>query len=284
MWSIALIITDTKGQTVNAYWSLGLAILAILYGVLGLLTAKYWSWLKSEIGQSIIFISVGTIMWGIGQLGWTYYLFKYPNQEYQPQRILDVLFYSSIPLWFIGVLKLTKASGAKYGLKKTKGKLLVLVLSLVMTALSYYFIVEVARGGSEYFQQPFWEQFFGLGYSIGDAVIFTIALAIFGLSWKVLGGRFKKPITMILVGFGILYVADFVFSYLAGKEMYYNGDISDSLYLIAITVLSLAVCMLDPSTTKQLYTTPSIHEDSMTSNSENQTTNDVQATKVANDS
>lgn len=253
IFDLYLIITGTKGETLNAWWALIFAILTILYGVLGLITAKYWSWLRSKIGQSIFFISLGTIMWGIGQAAWSYYYFKYPNQEYQPQRILDVLYFSSIPLWFYGVLKLTKASGARYGLKKTKGKILVATLIPLMVLFSYYFLVIVARGGSAYFDQPAWEQFFDLGYSIGDAVIFTVALAIFGLSWKYLGGRFKTPIVVILIGFGLLYLADFVFSYVDGKDIYFNGDISDLLYLMAIITLTAATCMLDPSKAKPIY-------------------------------
>jgi len=243
----ALIFTNTRGQKLNIYWAAGLAVLSILYGIFGLVTAKHWSWLKSKVGQAVFFISLGIIMWGVGQAGWTYYAFKFPTQEYQPARILDILFFSSIPLWFYGVLKLTKATGAKYGLQKTSGKLLVLGLSIIMIVFSYYFLVIVARGGSSYFSQPLWEQFFGLGYSVGDTIIFTIAIAIFGLSWKYLGGRFKGPILTILVGFGILYFADFFFQFRSGKGDYYNGDISDILYFVAITTLCIALCMLDPS-------------------------------------
>lgn len=247
LFDMALIYTNTRGEKFNAWWAAGLSLFAIVCGVLGLITAKKWSWLKSKIGQSVFFISLGTIMWGIGQAGWTYYVFKYPYQEYQPARILDVLFYSSIPLWLYGILKLTKATGAKYGLKQLKGKLLVMGLIVVMSAFSYYFLVVVARGGTDYFNLPLWEQFFGLGYSIGDAVIFTIALAIFGLAWKYLGGRFKKPVIILLFGFGVMYLADFAFSYVVGREIYFNGDISDILYLIAISILSIGVCSLDPT-------------------------------------
>lgn len=246
-FDLALIISGTRGQTVNAYWAAGLALLAVLYGLIGLMMAKKWSWLKSHVGKAVASISLGNIMWGIGQAGWTFYLFKYPSQEYQAARILDVLFFSSIPLWFYGILKLTKASGAKYGLKKTTGKILVVLLIVLMTIFAYYILVVVARGGTAYFEQPLWEKFFDLGYSIGDTIILTIALAIFGLSWRYLGGRFKKPILTVLAGFGLMYVADFVFSYVSGKGTYYNGDISDILFLIALTVLSAALCLLDPS-------------------------------------
>ncbi|MEI6237191.1 MAG: hypothetical protein WCP03_01140 [Candidatus Saccharibacteria bacterium] len=245
---IALFLTNTKGQTPNYWWAAGLSLLAIVSGSLGLITAKNWSWLKSGVGQAVFFISLGTIIWGIGQAGWTYFLFKDPNIASPSSRLLDIFFMASIPLWFYGVLKLSQATGAKYGLKKLSGKLLALFLALIMAVASYYFLVIVARGGFNYFDgQSVFDIFVDLGYSIGEGLIFTLALVVFGLSWKFLGGRFKYPIIAILAGFGLLYFADFAFSYLDGQGKYFNGDISDFLFLVAFTVLGVGLCMLDPT-------------------------------------
>lgn len=232
-----------------------MAAIAILFGVFGMLTAKKWSWLKSGVGQGVFFISLGVVMWGLGQAGWTYYLLKYPGQEVVQSKIIDVLYFASIPLWTYGILKLSKATGAKFGLKSVKGKILVAALSLIMVAFSYYFLVVVARGGLSYFDgQSVWISFFDLGYAIGDAINLTIAIAIFGLSWRYLGGRFKGPIMIILASFGLIYLADFLFSYYDGNDMYYNGNAVDLLYLLTIATLGLALCMLDPS--KKVISTP----------------------------
>lgn len=244
---LAMFIAGSKENTINSWWGVGLAVVTIIYGILGLLTAGHWSWLKSYVGKGIFFISLGLIMWGVGQAGWMYYVFKDPLTQSPPSHLLDILYFSSIPLWTVGIYMLSKATGAKYALRKTKGKLMVLILSVVMIIFSYYFLVVVARGGSAYFEQAFWKKFFDLGYSMGDAINFTLALSIFGLSFKRLGGKFKQPIISILVAFGLLFLADFAFSYFDGKDMYYNGDLSDLLYLAAITLLSLGICLLDPS-------------------------------------
>jgi hypothetical protein len=251
---IILFVTATKEQTINYWWAAGLALLAITSGLFGLITAKNWSWLKSGVGQGVFFISLGTIMWGIGQAGWTYYLFKDPTVASPPSRILDVLFMSSIPFWLYGILKLSRATGAKYGLRKKSGKILAILLILIMAVASYYVLVVVARGGMDYFNdKPLFDIVVDLGYSIGEGIIFTLALVIFGLSWKYLGGRFKNPILTILTGFGILFFADFAFSYLNGQEKYYNGDISDLLFLVAFSVLGVGVCLLDPSIRQNKY-------------------------------
>lgn len=243
-----LFFTSTKEQSINYWWQAGMACIAVLFGIFGMLTAKKWSWLKSGVGQAVFFISLGVVMWGLGQAGWTYYLIRFPGEEVVQSKVIDVLYFASIPLWSYGILKLSRATGAKFGLKKTKGKLLVVALSLIMIVFSYYFLVVVARGGLSYFDgQSLWISFFDLGYAIGDAINLTIAISIFGLSWHYLGGRFKGPITAILASFGFIYLADFLFSYYDGKGIYYNGNSVDLLYLLTIATFGLALCMLDPS-------------------------------------
>jgi hypothetical protein len=147
---------------------------------------------------------------------------------------------------------LSKATGARYGLRTPLGKVLVVVIPVIMAGLSYYFLVVVARGGTAYFNQSLWNQFFDLGYSIGDAIIATIAIVVFGLSWKVLGGRFKLPITVILFGLVLLFFADTVYSYRDGTNEYFNGDVADLLYMLTISTLALGLSMLDPGRVRKV--------------------------------
>lgn len=247
IWWAVLFFGHTKEQPINYWWQAALAVAAIIFGLFGMHSAKKWGWLKSGVGQGVFFISLGLILWGIGQAGWTYYVIKYPGEEVPTATILDILYFSTIPLWTIGILRLSKATGAKYALKSVWGKILAVVISAIMFAISYYFLVIVARGGNEYFQQPFIDTFWDLGYAVGDAINLTLALVIFGLSWKLLGGKFRKPILVILAAFGVTYLADFAFSYYDGLGLYYNGDKSDLLYLLMLTTFAIGLSMLDPS-------------------------------------
>lgn len=248
---LALYLTKTQSQTINYWWQAGLAALSIIAGVLGLITAKKWSWLKSGVGRGVFFISLGLIMWGLGQAGWAYYTIAYPGEEVVYNKLVDVLYFSSIPLWTYGILSLSKATGAKFGLKSSLSKLLVVVTTVIMLAVSYYFLIIVARGGSTYFDdQTVWNAFFDLAYAFGDAINLILAVVIFGLSWKYLGGRFKQPIIAILLAFGLLYLADFWFSYADGQGLYYNGHPCDMLYLVVVAIMGVGLCLLDPSVKK----------------------------------
>ncbi len=247
VWWALLFFTDTREQTINYLWQIGMGVCAVLYAVLGIITAAKWNWLKSGVGRGVFFISLALLFWGIGQLGWSYFLFAEPNVEAPQSHLLDIIDFAAIPVWFVGIVMLSKATGARYGLKKLNGQILVFLVSVIMILLSYYFLVEVARGGSAYFEQTFWKAFFDLGYSVGDAILATVSITIFALSWKFLGGRFKLPITVILFGFILLYFADFSFSYYDGRDEYYNGNIADLLFMLAVTALGIGVNMLDPT-------------------------------------
>src|SRR3989344_2656104 len=80
--------------------------------------------------------------------------------------------------------------------------------SAVGRAISYYLLVNVARGGAvltDYDTElsPLLNNlklFFDLAYPIGDIVILALSVLIYGLSFQYLGGRFKLPIILILLG------------------------------------------------------------------------------------
>jgi hypothetical protein len=138
---LALALTHTRYKEVNYWWEAFLAAIAILYGAFGLVSAKHWSWLKSGIGKSVFFISLGLIMWGIGQAGWTYFVIKDPAQQVPPTHILDVIYSSSIPLWAYGIFELTRATGARYGIRSLRAKLAVSFLFVIMLLITSWLLL-----------------------------------------------------------------------------------------------------------------------------------------------
>ena len=252
LYWLALAVTNTKYKYINYWWQALMSAAALTYGVLGLYSAKQWSWLKSGVGKSVFFISVGLILWGLGQAAWTYFVLKDPSQQSPNTHIMDFLYFSALPFWSYGIFKLSKASGARYGIRTARAKILVAVLTVVMLIVSYIVLVNIARGGLSYFHQgtSYWTIFYDLGYAAGDVVNLILALAIFGLSWRYLGGRFKRPILVILLAFVFLYMADFWYSYRNALGSYYNGDWVDLLYSLTVSTFGLGLCLLDPRSSK----------------------------------
>lgn len=244
---LLIYLSGSQGELTNNLWQAGMAGAALLFGTLGLVTAKQWGWMASNVGRAVFFLSLGLLFWGVGQAYWTYFLFAQPEQEVPQSHLLDLILFSVIPIWIYGVVSLSKATGAKYGLRSFGAKVIAVLLVLFMALFSYYSLVIIARDG-ELFppDRTTWQSFFDLSFPIGDAVLLTLAILIFTYSWHYLGGRFKKSVLLILTGFVLLFLADFGFSFTDGNDTYYNGNVVDLLFILMVILLGLGLAHLDP--------------------------------------
>src|SRR3989344_2862430 len=157
-------------------------ITAVLGVFFGFKNTKEWGGLKSAVGKSILFLSLGTFTWSIGMLAWNYYIFI-ANVEVPYPSLADAAFILSWPLWALGVVYLSKATGVKFALRSIRGKISLFIVPLIAILASYYMLVMVARGGViELDTTSTLKLFFDLFYPIGTAVILAMALTFFALS------------------------------------------------------------------------------------------------------
>ena len=243
-WFLWIYVTGAEENPINLY-SNTYGIIPLIGGIYGLFIARHWGGLKSKVGKAITFLSLGLLTWGIGMVIWLYYNIVL-NISVPYPSLADAAFILSWPLWGIGAAFLSIATGAKFGAKEVKGRIMLLVVPIVVIAFSYYFLVTIARQGIVSAYDNGLKTFFDLTYPIGDVVILSIALLIFGLSYKYFGGVYKKAIYLILAAFVINYFADFTFSYTTSLETYYNGSLADALFVTTMTVLSTGIALLDP--------------------------------------
>lgn len=226
-------------------------IIPLAGGLYGLSLARYWGWWTSAVGRAMICLSLGLVTWGIGILIWIFYNFVLKVEVPYPSWA-DAAFIISWPLWGFGAAYLSRATGAQFGLRKLGGKINLFLVPLAIIALSYYFLVVVARGGTlvELSGEGF-KIFFDLAYPIGDVVILTLATLIYGLSYRYFGGKYRQAIYLILAAFILNYLADFTFSYTTTIETYYNGSLADVLFATTMFVFSLGIALLDPRSMKE---------------------------------
>lgn len=222
-------------------------IYAFLYGLIpvfgglaGMLNARTWGFFRSITGKAIVFLSAGLLTWGIGELIWSYYNF-FLNQEVPYPSWADVGFIVSWPLWCLGVVYLSRAAGVKYALKERHGQLLLVIIPIIAVIVSYYLLVVIARQGSFDLEGGLMKIFFDIAYPLLDVIALTVALLVYGLSLKYLGGCFKWPVLIILSGFIINYIADFAFSYTTTVETFHNGNWVDLVFATAVFVLSFGI-------------------------------------------
>jgi len=217
----------------------------LLGGIFGLQKAKSWGGWQSSMGRTTMGLALGLIAWAGGMIIWNFYLF-FLDVEVPYPSLADAIFILSWPLWFYGVINLSKATGAKFGLREKKGKLFLFIIPIVAILASYYLLFEIARGGEFVWDVSGLQLFFDLFYPIGDIVILTAVALVFMLSRRFLGGKYRVPVFIVLLGFLLNYTSDFIFSYTTTLETYFNGHFVDFLFTTTMFVLSVGVILLDP--------------------------------------
>lgn len=236
--------TGVKDVPYSYIFAFAYGLIPLIGGVSGFVSAEKWGLFKSSMGKALFFLSLGLITWGYGELIWSYYNFIAHTEIPYPSWA-DASFIVSWPLWGIGMMYLGKATGAKFGLKRKGGKFLALLIPLIVIAISYYLIVQVAHQGKFEVDGDLYKIFFDLAYPIFDVVVLAIASLLFGLSFKYLGGRYRFPVMIMLLGFVINYVADIGFSYTTTVETFYNGNWVDLVFATAMFALSFGITNLD---------------------------------------
>ncbi len=233
--------TDSTENLLTTFYTT-LSLLGGLYGVF--VVAPHWGGWYSNVGKAILFFSFSALAWSLGDVIWMYYNFvKHIDVPYPSWPDAAYIFVN--PLWAVGGVFLSIATGASYGLKKLTGKVILIVVPVIAIAISYYFLIVVAQDGVVDFGERLTDSFFNFVYPIGDVAILTIAVLIYALSYKYFGGKYRFAIQIILASFFIGYIGDVVFSYADFRETYYNGSLADLLFATTMYTLALGVALLD---------------------------------------
>jgi len=251
-WFLLTVYTGHTNHTAGLYLQIFLFIIPFLGALAGFRNARLWGGFKSAIGKAIVLISLGTLTWSIGMLAWNYFIFVAKIEVPYPSWA-DAAFILSWPLWTLGVVYLSKATGVKFALRRAEGKILLFVVPIVAIVASYYLLIKVARGGIiDLDASNILKLFFDLFYPIGSAIILAITLTFFSLSRNFLGGKYKVPIIILIIAFLVNYLADFIFSYTTTNETYFNGHFVDFLFVTAMYLLSMYLSLMTTLKDKQL--------------------------------
>ena len=231
-----------KDTNWNYAYSTLFSLTPLVVGCFGMFASRIWGALKSSIGKSVLFFSLGLFLWGAGSMVWSYYNFI-PRVPAPYPSLADIGFAPSIFFWCLGAVFLSKATGARFAFKKSNIlKVLTLVCLVGLTLLGYYALVKVARGGVVVpeGETPL-KVILDIAYPLGDFIALVLSVIIFGLSFKYFGGRYKLSIISILAGLGVMFVGDFVFSYTITAQTFFVGDFGDFILTTGLALLSFGV-------------------------------------------
>ena len=240
------VVGEKTLHTLRLLTQIPLIYIPVVGGLLGVRNSIEWGGRKSAIGRSSLFLSVGLIAWGTGMIIWNYYIF-FTSVEIPYPSFADTGYVLGLLFLVLGVLNLDKAIGVRFALRNRKGKIILFVVPLLIILISIYLLVYVARGGVLIdSSRHYLKLFFDLLYPLGDVFILTVASLAYLLSRKLLGGVYKSPILILLLGFVMFYISDFSFSYTTTKGTYFNGHLVDFLFTTTMFLLSLSLTMISP--------------------------------------
>jgi hypothetical protein len=235
LYWIFLYTSGLKASGWNYLYSLLYSIFPLTGGIVGIFRSGSWGLFKSNIGKAIFFISVGLFSWGIGNTIWGYYNF-FQNTNAPYPSLADLFYFPSYFFWVTGILYLSWATGAKFVFKKTRSKIILLLIPFIVILLSSYLLFFVIK--RTFASETPLRIFFDLAYPTGDIIILTIATIIFGLSANFFGGKYKLSVYAILLGFVFEYIGDTIFSYANSVGNYYNGGLADLMFSLGLYIMA----------------------------------------------
>jgi hypothetical protein len=237
----ALFITHTDGGFYNYLYSFLFGLIPLFGGIVAIFRAHIWGGLKSSVGRAVLFIGIGIFLWGYGETIWSYYNF-FLNVAAPYPSWADLGFAPSIFFYGLGISFLSAATGAKFAWRNPTARHFAILAPIFIAVLSYYVLVVVARGDVLVppGETPL-KAVLDIAYPLGDFIGLTLAVVLSSLSFKYLGGRYKTDIFALLLGLGVMFIADSVFSYTTTVNTYYNADFGDLLLTLGVFFLTFGV-------------------------------------------
>lgn len=239
-WNV-LFLTRTQSGFFNYLYSFLFGLTPLIGGIVAIRKSSLWGGWKSSLGKAVLLIGIGIFCWGAGEMIWSYYNFFTGVAAPYPS-LADIGFAPSIFFYGIGVIYLSRVTGAKFGLRNPAARLFVTLMPFVILALSYYLLIVVARGGVIVPDgETALKAFLDIVYPLGDFVSVVVAVIISGLSFRYLGGLYRYDIIALLLGLVMMFIADTIFSYTTTIGTYYNANFGDLMLTLGTALLTFGV-------------------------------------------
>lgn len=210
-------------------------LLALYGAVIGLIISKKWGGYKSYVGRSIVMFSLGLLAQVFGQIAYTVQGNILGEVPYP--SIGDLGYMGSVFFYIYGVWMLAKTTGFHINISSLRNKLQSIVIPLVLLTASYYVFL---RGYEFDWSAPL-VVFLDFGYPLGQSLYIALAILVFSLSRKLLGGLMKPVIWFLLTALLVQYVADYTFLYSHAQGTWEVGGLNDYTYLVAYLIMTLAL-------------------------------------------
>ncbi len=241
---IALTITTVVGMLLQTsdspslirylFAGTGLIFIPIISAWIGIDGARAFTF-KSVFGKSLLFISLGVLAWGLGDVAFFYY--NISGTEVPYPSLADVGYIALIPLVSYGVFLLLK--GVKMKLDaKTIFKILISPILVLLVIFPFFIYGKLAE------DVDLLTKTLNVLYPVGDVLFLSFALIIITLTY---GSVLFKSLRIISLGFIIEAMADFSFSYATAAGIYYTSSWDDVLFALAFFTIGFGMYYMSKS-------------------------------------
>ena len=198
-----------------------------------------WGGTRSVLGKSLLLLSIGLLLQFVGQAAYSYYIYVLGIEIPYPS-IGDFAYFGTSIFYVSGLLFLAKAMGIKMSIRSIASQIQAVVIPLAVLILAYFIFLQ----GYEFDWSSPIKIFLDFGYPTADSIYVSIAILIYLLSRKVLGGMMRAPILFLLVALIVESIGDFMFPYQVDRDLWYVGGTNDFTYLLAYSFMALALIQL----------------------------------------
>jgi hypothetical protein len=228
-------VVSSQGASVN-WFENTYGLVALIGSIIGLCAMKKWGGLKTVLGKSLLFFSLGLFAQEAGQLISSYYT-QVAKVDLPYPSVGDVAYFGSVLLYICAVVYLSKMAGVKFAFKQPVYKFIALAVPVILLAISYTVLLH----HHQYDTTKPLTVFLDAGYPIGQACYISIAIVAYLLSRKIMGGIMRAGFVLVILALFIQYISDFTFIYQSHRSTYVPGKFDDLFYLTAYFVMATAM-------------------------------------------
>ena len=240
-WWIYLTAAYAPDQALTAkgIWGASYQVLALWGGAWGLIVSRSWGGRRSVMGRAIGAFGIGMLLQVLGQSVFSWYnLFAGVEMPYP--SLADLGYFGSIPFYAYGIYNLGRASGIRVSLKSVSSQIQAVAIPVVVLGMSYFYFL---RSYEFDWSSPL-RVFLDFGYPLGQAFYVSVALLVYLLSRKTLGGAMKEKVLFILAALAVQYLADYNFLYQAAAGSWGVSGYGDVVYMTAYFLMGVGLIQL----------------------------------------
>jgi hypothetical protein len=237
IWWVILFITAPEGESIfSDYFVDTYAVIAGAGAVFGLYISSKWDFLKSYVGKSLFFLSLGLFSQFFGHIYYSALFYIYGIENAYPS-FGEVFYLATIPFYILGAWYLAKASGLTLTLKDYRKKVSAAIFPLLMIGVSYFAFLRSYETEGLSFTYIFLDYV----YPLGQALFVSLAILTFYMTKNTLGGVMKPKVTFILLALIFQYIADSLFIYETRAEIWYPAGPSDLMFVISYFLMAIGM-------------------------------------------